>query len=237
MHATTSDLVERSRDYLLAARRDEETAHHREALAAVDSDVLSTQLGTDSQRLAFWLNVYNAVVQDRLRADPSRYDSRRHFFGSDQLTVAGEALSLNDIEHGLLRRSQFWFGLGYLRNPLPGAFERANRVDERDDRIHFALNCGAESCPPIAAYDAADIDTDLDLATDSFLHATTDYDPDTNVARVSRLFLWYRGDFGGKSGIVDLLTDHEVVPPGSAPTLRYQAYDWSLALDNVADWR
>lgn len=237
MYANATTLVSRSREYLLAARREEDTSAVRNYLAGVDPDSLPSLLPDDDHRLAFWVNVYNAAVQDRLREDESRYDSRRRFFGREQVTVAGHDLSLDDIEHGLLRRSQLSFGLGYLWNPAPGEFERANRVEKRDFRIHFALNCGAASCPPIAAYSVDDIDAELDLATESFVHATTDYDADDNVARVSRLFLWYRGDFGGKSGIVDLLRTREVVPPGATPTLRYHDYDWSLALDNFAGRR
>jgi hypothetical protein len=237
VHRNAADLVARSREYLLAARRGADTATVRNYLAGLDPERLPSLLPDDDHRLAFWINVYNAVVQDRLRTDPSRYDSRRRFFGREQVTVAGHDLSLDDIEHGVLRRSQLSFGLGYLRNPFPGEFERANRVDEREFRIHFALNCGAASCPPIAAYSAADIRTELDVATESFVHATTDYDAPRNVARVSRLFLWYRGDFGGKSGIVALLREQEVVPPGATPRLRYHDYDWSLALDNVATRR
>lgn len=237
MYVNATTLVSCSQEYLRTARHGEETTAIRNALAELDADTLSSLLSNDNYRLPFWINVYNATVQDSLRTDASRYDDRRQFFSHGRVTVAGHEFSLDDIEHGLLRRSQLWFGLGYVPDPVPGDVERANRVDEREFRVHFALNCGAASCPPIAAYSATEIRDELDAATDAFIHATTDYDAERNVARVSRLFLWYRGDFGGRAGIVDLLESRELVPPGAAPKLRYHDYDWSLALDNVASWR
>jgi len=47
--------------------------------------------------------------------------------------------------------------------------------------------------------------------------------------------LWYRGDFGGGSGIRRLLREYGVVGPEADPKLRYREYDWSLALDAFRD--
>jgi hypothetical protein len=103
-----------------------------------------------------------------------------------------------------------------------------------DPRIHFALNCGAKSCPPIAAYTPDGIDDELDVATESYLSGTVRYEPDAGllgrgVVHVPRLMLWYRGDFGGKSGILALLRAFDQVPEGARPRLKHLAYDWSLA--------
>lgn len=79
--------------------------------------------------------------------------------------MAGQPLSPNAIEHGMLRRSALLVGLGYLRNPFPSRFERALRVRRPDPRVHFALDCGARSCPPLATWTVATLDHDLERAT------------------------------------------------------------------------
>ena len=137
--------------------------------------------------------------------------------------VAGRRLSLDGIEHGLLRRSRWKLGFGYLGNPVPGRFERASRVGLVDPRIHFALNCGAASCPPIAAYDPARLDEQLALASASYLG--TEAVMDADGLRVPALLLWYMGDFGGPRGLRGLLRDAGV--EGWQGPIRFSAYDWT----------
>jgi hypothetical protein len=220
-----------AREYLLAVRRDEPTREYVDALARLEPGALDALgAGGDGARKAFWVNVYNAAVQRLLGEDPDRLESRRRFFGTDHLTVAGHDLSLNDVEHGLLRRSKLSWGLGYLPRLRPGAFERRHRVDALDPRIHFALNCGAASCPPIAAYEVDRIDDQLRLATESYLESDVAYDADADVVRVPRLFLWYVGDFGGRSGTRAFLREHGALPAGASPSVRYRSYDWDVAV-------
>jgi hypothetical protein len=169
-----------------------------------------------------------------LDASPEAFDARNAFFTAPLVAVAGQRLSLDDVEHGLLRGSRPKWGGGYVRNPFPGAFERAFRVRERDHRVHFALNCGAAACPPIAAYEADRIDAQLDLATGSYLGSEVEYDPGAGVVRVPRLLLWFRGDFGGRDGILGLLRDHDCIPAGASPRIRYREYDWSLRTGTFA---
>lgn len=241
MAADTSDMsepggpVECSAALLHAARTDdrETAATLWGELADYSSADLASALSDDDGRTAFWTNVYNAAVQDALREDPSRYDSRVRFFVSDRVTVAGHDLSLNDIEHGILRRSRSVLGLGYLPRLFPSRFEKTHRVSELDPRIHFALNCGAASCPPIAAYSRERLDEELTLASESYLGSEVVYDD--GAVRVPRLLLWYRGDFGGRSGIVECLRTYGGLDPDDSPKLRYRSYDWSLDLENFRD--
>ena len=203
----------------------------RERLADAPPAALDA-LGPD-ERLAFWLNVYNAAAGDALLADPDRFADRRRFFGEPIVTVAGEALSLDQIEHGILRGSQWKYGLGYVPNPVPSAFVRRHRVADPDPRVHFALNCGAASCPAVAAYDAGDVDDRLDRAAASYLKSETVVEGGT--ARVPRHLLWYRGDFGGGEGIRALLREYDAIDPDAVSRIRYREYDWSLALEAFRD--
>jgi hypothetical protein len=210
------------------AARPEDAA--RATLAALRPDALAAALPDDAARIAFWLNVYNAAVRTRLLRDPGAYRRRWRFFATSAVTVAGRRLSPNAIEHGMLRRSAFVAGLGYLRNPAPSRFERLLRVERVDPRVHFALNCGARSCPPLAAWDPATLDRDLDRATGAYLAAESARSADGRELVVPRLLSWYRGDFGGREGILSLLLRHGVLAAGDSPRLRYADYDWTLDL-------
>ena len=232
-----SNPVEQSQRLLQAARWRETgtTAACWETLAGYDTTALATALAADDARTAFWLNVYNAAVQDDLRSDPGRYDSRIRFFVGSRVTVAGHYLSLNDIEHGILRRSKSVFLFGYGPRLLQSRFERTHRVDSLDPRIHFALNCGAASCPPVAVYSADGLDDELTLASQSYLETEVDYALDDGVVRAPQLFRWYHGDFGGRSGTLALLREYGSLSVDDSPKVRYRSYDWSLELDNFLD--
>jgi len=233
------DPLETAESLLFAVRREEDPTPHLERLATLDPDRLDRGLATRAAKTAFWLDVYNAVAQHALREDPSLFEPRfgivRPVFRRSLVSVAGHDLSLDDVEHGLLRGSKLGWGLGYLPDPFPDAFERRFRVSSADPRIHFALNCGAASCPPIAVYAAEEVDEQLDLATESYLETEASYDAGANLVRAPRLMLWYRGDFGGRRGIREFLRRYDVIPEDRRPRIRYQAYDWSLDLGRFGE--
>jgi len=222
------ELADVSFRLLRAVRRGEPAEEYVETIAGLDDSALGSLRDDPDAAKAFWLNLYNAAVQRHLAADPSLYGDKRRFFGGKRLTVAGTDLSLDDVEHGLLRGSKWKYGLGYLPRVRPSAFERRHRLDDLDPRIHFALNCGAESCPPIVAYSPDGVDAELDTATRSFLDQSAEYDEATDTLRVTRLLLYYRGDFGGRRGIYEFLRRHGVLADGETPRVRYKSYDWTL---------
>jgi hypothetical protein len=227
----TDDPVALAHDLLRAVRLDEPTTELEVALRDLDEGVLDAALSDDDAALAFWLNCYNAFTQLALAANPDRYD-RHRFFGREIAPIAGHVLSLDDIEHGILRRGHVKWGLGYLRSPFGGSFLRRMRPSRRDARIHFALNCGAASCPPIAAYTAAGIDDELDVATAAHLDSEVEYDSATDTVTVPRVMFWFRGDFGGKAEIIRMLREFECIPADATPSLSYSAYEWELRLGN-----
>jgi hypothetical protein len=97
--------------------------------------------------------------------------------------------------------------------------------------VHFALNCGARSCPPLAAYDPEHLDAQLDAAAQSYLAGESAVLDGGATVRVPRLLLWYLGDFGGRAGVVRLLGHFGVIGSGSRPRVTFGAYDWTLAVD------
>lgn len=226
--ASELDPLATGRGYLLAVRTEADTDSWRDRLADLEVAGVAALREDDDRALAFWLNVYNAAAQDVLPQDVEHYESRWRFFRRDVVTVAGTSLSLDDVEHGVLRGSRSKYGLGYLPRLFPSAFERAVRLESVDPRIHFALNCGAESCPAIRVYEADAIDEQLALSTAAYLERTVEYDPSDGVVRVPRVCLWFYGDFGRKAGILRLLREHDIVPPEATPTLRFRSFDWTL---------
>ena len=223
---------------LVACKRGEATEGYRAALATLDNSALRPLREDRRTALAFWLNCYNAGTQVLLRDRPGLYESQLRFirfFWAPALTVGGTSLSLDRIENGLLRGGRSKYGLGYLPKLLVSTFESRYRLADCDPRIHFALNCGAESCPAIRAYEPDQIDQQLDLATRSYLASTVAYNPDTKVVRVPRVCLWFRGDFGGASGIRTFLREYGSIPEDATPKIRYLSWDWTKATEDFAE--
>ncbi len=213
-------------ELLVALRAGDDVEPLLGALDALSETALAP-VRTDSEvALAFWLNCYNAGTKRLLAERPELYDSRWRFFRAPALTVAGHPLGLDDIEHGLLRGSRSKYGLGYLPRLLPDSFEHRYTLDRVDPRIHFALNCGAASCPAIRAYDPATVDDQLDTATRSYLDATVEYDPSAGVVSVPRVFRWFPGDFGGRSGVRAFLSRYDQLPDERVD-IDYLDWDWS----------
>jgi hypothetical protein len=232
------DFVQLSQDLLYAAKtRDSTTADSLAGvLAHASADAMAADLEEPSRNKAFWINLYNAYAY-RITAGKQllKASVRHRLFSQARITIAGRQLSLNKIEHGILRRSKIWWSMGYLNKLFPGRFERRFRVQELDPRLHFALNCGASSCPPIAFYRPGRLDAQLTQATESYLETSTAYKPEANQVQVSSLFRWYRADFGGRSGTLAMLRAYSIIPEGAAPKLVYKSWDWTPDRDNFRD--
>ncbi|PDV98741.1 DUF547 domain-containing protein [Candidatus Chloroploca asiatica] len=163
-------------------------------------------LPSQTERLAFWINLYNTLVLDAVIS----YDIERSvnerlgglgFFRRAAYNVGGLRFSADDIEHGILRSNAshpFLPGQQFAQ----GDPRLAWIMERRDPRIHFALNCASRSCPPIAAYRADQIDAQLELAVRNFVDAETSVDPAEETLQLSSIFNWFRDDFGGLDGVV-----------------------------------
>lgn len=230
----TEGLMRESQELLYAVKTEAPTDSFALVIANYDAKQLESELSDDNKRKAFWLNIYNAYTQILLAADTSAYQHRNRFFSQNKIVVAAQYLSLDDVEHGLLRRSKIKLSLGYLNKPFPGVYEKKWRVQKLDYRIHFALNCGATSCPPIAFYDASKIEQQLELATLNFLKHDVAYDSLSNTVSISKIFSWFRGDFGGKKGTIELLKKCNLLPKEVMPKIRYKTYDWDILARNFS---
>jgi hypothetical protein len=187
-----------------------------------------------ANRLAFWINVYNALVLHAIVGLGVRRSVVRawNFFGRAAYRVGRFVFSPDDIEHGILR--------GNRRRVLPpfrpfGVADprRALALAPLDPRVHFAINCGARSCPPVGVYRPAQLDIQLDLAVRNFVN--TDVTLEAGRIVCSRLFKWYRRDFEGVGGVHGFLLRYLDDGPvrrsliGSAsPPVGFRSWDWSL---------
>ena len=149
------------------------------------------------------------------------------FYGKKRIVIAGKLLSLNAIEHGILRKSQWIYGQGNVRKWFPGKFEKQNRVEALDVRVHFALNCGAQSCPTILFYEVAHYETQIEEATKGFLVQTSSVKYE--VLELSKLFYYYSGDFGSKKEKIAFVKKNTNLPGLEAiKKIKYSPYDWPI---------
>jgi hypothetical protein len=195
---------------------------------------LVSQLKTDKQKIAFWINIYNSFIQISLTENPKEYQERGRYFKSKRVRVAGETLSFDDIEHAILRKSRIKLSWGYLRKYFRPKWERRLRVKNIDWRIHFALNCGAKSCPPVAKFTPENLDSEFNFVTSTYLNEQTTYTKETKTATSVSLFSWFRADFGGISGARKILANYKVTPE-KPKTLNFRPYDWTLSLRNFRE--
>jgi hypothetical protein len=205
-------------------------------LAALDLDKLTARQG----KLAFWINIYNAlVIHGMLELNIKKSVKEvQSFFKVICYNVGGYIFSLDDIEHGILRGNKRKHMLS--RKPFRSGDERARfGLEKADPRIHFALVCGSNSCPPIDVYEESQIDEQLDLVSEAFINSDeVTIDRVRKQLRVSRIFKWYKEDFGGTQGLLTFFvryrfdSDDKAFLEESANELQivYNNYDWSLNL-------
>ncbi|XP_065182359.1 uncharacterized protein LOC135813068 [Sycon ciliatum] len=198
------------------------------------------KLTDNAEKIAFFINVYNALVihANVERGPPKSAWDRQKFFNTSCYTIGGHVYSLQDIENGILRGNKK--GVGALRKPFGKTDpRRISIVEQPDYRIHFALVCGAKSCPPIKTYTALGLDEELSLAANSFLQdGGVQVSVEKNEISLNRILAWYKSDFGSNTkeilqfvgnnmGSCDLKQEFDTVMAAN-PKVSYLAYDWTL---------
>jgi hypothetical protein len=157
----------------------------------------------------------------------------RGFFARVSYRVGGSVLSADDVEHGILRGNA---RPGLLRCRPFGVRDPRRDLAVRpvDPRIHFAITCGARSCPPVGAYRAAALDRQLDLAARNFLNQEVALDA-RGCVTCSRILRWYAPDFAAGGGLgatllryLDVGPVRDAIAGRARPCDAYRAYDWAL---------
>jgi hypothetical protein len=173
-----------------------------------------------SEQFAFWVNLYDAVTVDLIlkhypvagiRAiDLSPGIFRQGPWDAKLVKVEGTALSLNDIEHRILR--PIW----------------------RDPRIHYVVNCAALGCPdlPMRALTLTRSEAMLEAAARRFINHTRALRRSDGCLEVSSIYVWFREDFGeDDAAVIDHLARY--VDDGQRKLLEVgritgHSYDWRL---------
>ena len=184
----------------------EDMAALDKVVAAIAAENPST-LGRND-KLAFYLNAYNATILDQaLQKYPTKSvkDTLFTFFTAKRITVAGEKMSFNHLEKDIIRPQ---FG---------------------EPRIHFALNCASRSCPPLRAesYSGAKLEAQLDEQTRGYVNSERGLKATGDKAQLSKIFEWYKEDFGGDAGVSAFLKKYRK-DKSDFKAVTYQEYDWSL---------
>jgi len=156
----------------------------------------------DDLRLAFVINVYNLCINQAFaQVGTPRGDLQRlSFFDNVKIDIGGMLFSFNDLENGVLRGNQV--PPVHLRKPFAKDDPRFSSQLPRppiEPRIHFALNCGAKSCPPIKNFSAEAVREELRINSQAFLeHGSGNLavDVEKKTLTLTKILSWYKSDFG-----------------------------------------
>lgn len=199
------------------------TAADRARLDAYVASLEATRISSFNrdEQYAFWFNLYNAytvkLILDNYPVDSIRDISispglfSRGPWGAKLMEIEGEELSLDDVEHRILR--PIW----------------------DDPRIHYGVNCASIGCPNLRpeAFTAANVDRLLTVGANEYVNDPRGVSFSGNRMTVSSIYNWFQEDFGGNvEGVIDHLL--QFAEPELAERIRaydgrvrYE-YDWSL---------
>jgi hypothetical protein len=173
------------------------------------------------EQYAYWVNLYNAVtvalILKHYPVDSIRdIDISPGFFangpwGAKLVEVGGVKLSLDNIEHDILR------------------------VNWDDPRVHYAVNCASIGCPNLArdAYTGERLDEQLDAAARAYISNPRGIHFDGDSVTVSKIYSWYDEDFGNsESGVIAHISEHaegeNAERLAGLSSIDDYEYDWSL---------
>ena len=174
---------------------------------------------TRDERLAFWINAYNAfTVKMILNHYPLKSIKDIKDPWKQKLWYAGnEKLSLDDIENIKLRK------------------------EFKEPRIHFAIVCASIGCPELypEAFEKDKIEQMLNLITRNFFAERRNFQLKTSGTKLTvylnSIFKWFKSDFGkDDKQIVEFIIpylqkqDRDLINVSDDVTIKYLNYDWSL---------
>jgi hypothetical protein len=167
---------------------------------------------TRGQQYAFWVNLYNAYTIDIILDNyPTKSITKiggLFSFGpwdKEITTINGQALTLNDIEHRILR--PIW----------------------QDPRTHYAVNCASLGCPNLQQYAFTDANTEqlLQQAMQSYISSDKGVLLSNGQLTLSSIYDWFEVDFGGSDGVVEHLAEIRPELADYSGKVKFD-YDWSL---------
>ncbi len=168
------------------------------------SDNPPTDRWSRDETLAYWINAYNAIA---LKMVIDNYPIKsindiENPWKRKFLTIKDKQYSLDDIEHSIIRRFN-------------------------EPRIHFVINCAANSSPKLMnmAYTSDNIKYALERSAVDFINDPTKNIITENEVVLSQVFDWYKDDFN-KGNVIDFINQYSKVKISSITA--YKKYDWAL---------
>lgn len=202
-----------------------DSARFQEYLALLESAHPNDSNWTQNERLAYWINAYNAFTVELILdyypvASIKDIKNGIPFVSTvwdvEFINIQGREYNLNNIEHGIIRK--------YFDEP----------------RIHFALVCAAMSCPKLQrfAYIAEELDEQLDTAGRTFINDSYRNEIAKDVTKLSKVLDWYWGDFK------DTYTDrralvnqyYEGFDIDASTEIDFLEYNWALNEQTPEAW-
>ncbi len=165
-----------------------------------------------AEQYAYWVNLYNAITVDLILDNyPIKSITKLgglFSFGpwdEDVITINNQNLTLNDIEHRILR--PIW----------------------QDPRTHYAVNCASLGCPNLQdqAFTADNTQTLLDSAAKTFINSKKGVSIKGDTAQISSIYDWFAVDFGGENNVFDHIRQYAPQYKRLSGRVKYD-YDWSL---------
>ena len=101
----------------------------------------------------------------------------------------------------------------------------------KEPRIHFAVNCAAKSCPKIMnkAWTEGNIQRYLTKQTKAFLANSTHNKITADKLELSKIFDWYKKDFGGDNGkLIKFINKYSDTKVNENATITFNEYNWKL---------
>ena len=152
-----------------------------------------------NERTAFCINLYNMMIVHAFaklgRPESSR--ARLAFFSNVSYMIGGELYSFSDIENGILRGNKVP-PYSFSRPFRPSDRRFATALDSCECKVHFALNCGAHSCPPVKNFTRESVVEELQVVARAFCEDEENVriSVEDNTVWLSQIFSWYSSDFG-----------------------------------------
>ena len=160
-----------------------------------------------AEKMAYWINAYNAyTIQLILDNYPTEsIKDIRDPWGQTFFEIGGKTMSLNTIEHEILR-------------PMG------------DPRIHFAIVCASESCPKLlnCAYESKTLTDQLDQAAREFINDSSKNSISESKITISKIFKWFKSDFPKGDAFINYLNKYSTVKIFPDTNINYKTYNWSL---------
>ena len=160
---------------------------------------------TRNEKLAYWINIYNALTIDLLLNNYPLKSIMKidKAWDKNVVTIDGKNYTLNTIENKVIRPTF------------------------KEPRIHFAVNCGAKSCPKLLneAFTAGRLNAQLQKQTIAFINNTSQNELTENKVKISKIFEWYASDFGN---ITTFLAKYSKTTISPKAKVSYNEYNWDL---------